>query len=79
MKAVKEQKMDSMVSETKTPLDLAASLHNINIDLLVTSAFLRSIPFMSEVVLDTIPQRILAILARRAGAGVTYLIKQPLN
>lgn len=78
MKAVKEQKMPSMVSETKAPLDLAASLHNINVDLLVTSAFLRSIPLLSEVVLDTMPQSIIAILARRAGADVTYLINQAL-
>ena len=63
--------MTNMENVSATPLELAAKRHNINVDVLVTSAFLRSLPQLDEVVLNTMPQSIVSILAKAAGANVT--------
>ena len=66
------------VDTAMTPLELAAARHKINVDVLVTSAFLRSLPQLGEVVLATMPQSIISILASAAGASVTYLTNKTL-
>lgn len=66
------------INTAMTPLELAAARHNINVDVLVTSAFLRSLPQLGEVVLATMPQSIISILASAAGASVTYLANKTL-
>ncbi|WP_269520962.1 hypothetical protein [Alteromonas sp. BMJM2] len=66
------------VDTAMTPLELAAARHKINVDVLVTSAFLRSLPQLGEVVLATMPQSIISILASAAGASVTYLANKTL-
>ena len=74
-----EQIMPNASTNTvEAPLALAAARHNINLDVLVTSAFLRSLPQLGEVVLATIPQSIIAILAGAAGANVTYVMNKNL-
>ncbi|MDO6567898.1 hypothetical protein Q4561_12575 [Alteromonas sp. 1_MG-2023] len=70
--------MTNAENEITSPLELAAKRHNINIDILVTSAFLRSLSQLGEVVLTTMPQSIVSNLARAAGAKVTYLINREL-
>jgi hypothetical protein len=69
---------NASTNTVEAPLALAAARHNINLDVLVTSAFLRSLPQLGEVVLATIPQSIIAILARAAGANVTYVMNKKL-
>jgi hypothetical protein len=65
--------MISSENYAESPLALASSLHGINLDILVTSAFLRSFTSIGEVVIDGIPQSIIGILAESAGARITYL------
>ena len=66
------------LSPLLSPLDAAASRHAINVDILVASALLRSMPAMRDVVLDAMPQSIMANLASAVGANVTYLLNKPL-
>ena len=65
--------MHNNVSSVSSPLDVAATHHRINVDILTTSAFLRSLPNVGEVVLDTMPQSIISVLAMAAGARIAYL------
>ncbi len=55
------------------PLNSAALRHSINLDILVTSAFIRSMPHIESVILEVMPQSIIANLAVAAGAQVSYL------
>lgn len=61
-----------------SPLEVAATHHKINVDILTTSAFLRSLPKVGEVILDTMPQSIISVLAMAAGAKITYLANHSL-
>lgn len=65
--------MHNNVSSVSSPLDVAATHHKINVDILTTSAFLRCLPNVGEVVLDTMPQSIISVLAMAAGARIAYL------
>ncbi|MDB2331199.1 hypothetical protein N9V74_05750 [Alteromonas sp.] len=62
-----------------SPLNAAASRHAINVDILVASAMLRSMPAMRDVVLDAMPQSIMANLAGAIGANVIYLTNKNLT
>jgi hypothetical protein len=73
-----ENTVCNSINTAMTPLELAAARHKINVDVLVTSAFLRSLPQLGEVVLATMPQSIISILASAAGASVTYLMDKTL-
>ncbi|NDV91691.1 hypothetical protein GTH32_10900 [Alteromonas sp. 345S023] len=55
------------------PLQSAALRHNINLDILVTSAFIRSMPHIESAILEVMPQSIIANLAIAAGTQVSYL------
>jgi len=65
--------MHNKLSSAFSPLEVAANHHKINLDILTTSAFLRSLPNIGEVILDTMPQSIISVLAMSAGARITYL------
>ncbi len=65
-------------SYAESPLTLAGFLHGINLDILVTSAFLRSFTLVGEVIIDGIPQSLIAILAKSAGANLTYVADEAL-
>jgi hypothetical protein len=55
------------------PLESAALRHNINLDILVTSAFLRCMTNIESAILEVMPQSIIANLAVAAGVQVSYL------
>lgn len=55
------------------PLESAALRHSINLDILVASAFIRSMPHIESAILEVMPQSIIANLAVAAGAQVSYL------
>ena len=65
--------MHNNPSSVLSPLEVAATHHEINLDILTTSAFLRSLPRIGEVILDVMPQSIISVLAMAAGARITYL------
>lgn len=70
--------MHNELSGVLSPLEVAAAHHKINVDILTTSAFLRSLPSIGEVILDSMPQSIISVLAMAAGARITHLVNYAL-
>lgn len=70
--------MHNELNGVLSPLEVAAAHHKINVDILTTSAFLRSLPKIGEVILDSMPQSIISVLAMAAGARITYLVNYAL-
>ena len=60
--------MHNELNSVLSPLEVAAAHHKINVDILTTSAFLRRLPNIGEVILDSMPQSIISVLAMAAGA-----------
>lgn len=70
--------MHNELNGVLSPLEVAAAHHKINVDILTTSAFLRSLPSIGEVILDSMPQSIISVLAMAAGARITHLVNYAL-